>query len=285
MSDTLFEKAMAIPWVGGEGKNGMGVNAPDEGPDARKLALLMEAGEEGSVEAARQLLDIFLYGKHNFKADFAQARHWAEKLIDSGSANAGTYLALGRIHSDNKAWSRYETLPDYVNYEKALSYFKISADQMMKNNRYIAYLFYHDDITGFAPEKGDKTAKDTALRYMQMAASMNDATANYEIGKWYLEGKLTPPENMTRAQAAIHYFEACNANANHGSAPGVRQSLEALSDIYRYGPDSRYLKGVEGAEAIPVSIPDARRILTIMCSEKYYGNEYIKELKSLNNDN
>lgn len=280
-ADEIFEKAMALPWISGEGKNGMGVNAPDEGPDAGKLALLMEAGEEGSVDAAKQLLDIFLYGKHNFKADFAQARHWAEKLIDSGNANAGTYLALGRIYSDNKAWSRYETLPEYVDYEKALSYFKISADRMMKNNRYIAYLFYHDDITGFAPEEGDKTAKDTALRYMQMAASMNDATANYEIGKWYLKGEITPPENMTRAQAAVHYFEACNANANHGSAPGVRQSLEALSDIYLNGKESRYLKGVEGAEGIAVSLPDAERILTVMCGEKYYGDEYRALLDSI----
>ena len=155
----------------------------------------------------------------------------------------------------------------------------------MKNNRYIAYLFYHDKITGFGPEEWDKTAKDTALRYMLMAASMNDATANYEIGRWYLEGEIPPPEDMTRAQAAIHYFEACNANANHGSAPGVRQSLEALSDIYRNGAKSRYLKGVEGAEAIPVSIPDAKRILTIMCGERYFGDEYLKELESINDDN
>jgi len=281
MSDTLFEKAMSIPWADGDVKNGKGQNAPDEGPDAAKIAMLAEAGENGSAEAAKLLMDIFLYGKYNFKTDFAQSRHWAEKLISCGRADAVAYMALGRVYSDNKAWSRYETLPEYVDYEKALGYFKISADQMMKNNRYIAYLFYHDDITGFAPEEGDKSAKDTALKYMLMAASMNDATANYEIGKWYPEGEITPPQNMTRAQAAIHYFEECNKNANHGSAPGVRQSLEALSDIYLNGKESRYLKGVEGAEGIAVSLPDAERILTIMCSEKYYGDEYRALLESI----
>ena len=181
-ADEIFEKAMVMPWIGGEGKNGVGVNAPYEGPDAEKLALITEAGEEGSAEAAKLLLDIFLYGKHNFKADFTKSLYWAEQLVDSGNADARTYLALGRIYSDNKAWSLYETPPEYTDYEKALKCFKISADEIMKNNRYIAYLFYHDKITGFGPEEWDKTAKDTALRYMLMAASMNDATANYEIG-------------------------------------------------------------------------------------------------------
>ena len=111
-ADEIFEKAMAMPWIGGEGKNGVGVNAPDEGPDAEKLALITEAGEEGSAEAAKLLLDIFLYGKHNFKADFTKSLYWAEKLVSSGNADARTYLALGRIYSDNKAWSLYETPPE-----------------------------------------------------------------------------------------------------------------------------------------------------------------------------
>lgn len=278
-AEAKFQEASAIKWAANAPKNGNGVNAWNEGENAEKVALMIEAAKLGSVDAMTQLVDIFLYGKQNFKVDFSIVKTWAEAAIEAGSTDATMYLALGRVHSDNTAWSNYNTEEKFVDYELALECFQKSAKDFFKNNRYIAYLFYYDEITGLAAEEGDATAKDTGVKYMLRAADNGDATANAEVGTWYLSGNLSGTDGKTPAELAIFYLERAVANSNnHGTPPGVKGSLITLADIYENGAKSSYLDGVEGGDKIEVSLEDALRILEIMCSESYYGDEFAEDL-------
>lgn len=278
-AEAKFQEASAIEWAANAPKNGSGVNAWNEGENAKKVALMIEAAELGSLDAMSQLVDIFLYGKQNFKVDFSIVKTWAEAAIKAGSTDATMYLALGRVHSDNSAWSNYNTLEEYIDYELALECLQKSAAGFFKNNRYIAYLFYYDEITGLPAEEGDATAKDTGVKYMLRAADNGDATANAEVGTWYLSGNLTGTGDRTPAELAIFYFERAVENSNsHGTPPGVKDSLITLADIYENGAQSSYLDGVEGGDKIEVSLADALRILEIMCGESYYGDEFAEDL-------
>lgn len=278
-AESKYAAYSALEWAPNAPKNGNGVNAWNEGGNLEKLELLMEAAELGSQDAISTLVDIFLYGKQNYKVDFTMVKKYAEMGIAAGSTDATLYLGLGRVHSDNTVWNSYNTREEYVDYELALEYLKKSAEDFFKNNRYIAYLFYYDEITGLAPEEGDATAKETGVKYMLKAADNGDATANAEVGKWYLSGNLPATGGKTPAELAIFYFERAVANSNnHGTPPGVKDSLLALADIYENGAASSYLSGVEGGDAVAVSLENALRILEIMCSDNYYGNAYAADL-------
>lgn len=176
------------------------------------LALLQSAAEAGLAPAQYRLAKIYEHGE-GAPRDLNAAREWTERAARGGNCRA--MHDLGVYYAQGDAVQRNESL--------AFDWFQQAAELGVVDSQYNLGLLYQHG-------RGVAASADHALYWFLVAARQHDLNA---IDRAVALAAQMTPDQVERAQALAHRFEARSADPIANGATGNAARVSCAADLER----------------------------------------------------
>ena len=239
---------------------------------------LLQAAEQGEMEAQYQIGQMFYYGQ-GVAQDYNAAEKWFRRAAEQGHLNAQNSYAF--IYAEGRGFSKDPT--------KAAEWFRRAAEKGLAKSQSNLGMLYR---------LGEGVSQDhrEAVKWFRRAAEQGYPVAQYQLGAYYLEGQAVEQDDAESAQWIWLAAEQGNNSAQYilgmmyHKGRGVLKNQELAAEWFRRAAEKGHLEArrmlaelLRSGNGISKDSQEAERLMKLVrCSAE--SKEAVEQTESATDD-